>query len=99
MIQIFAFVGLILYGMDLCNARDSLAVSVWIAAFILTMASGIGSLLLVDDADAVGVSMLLYLLQLLVEGVLFFSMVRDLPRSSMRRCLECAMLLIVLFGF
>jgi hypothetical protein len=79
-IQIFAFVGLILYGLDLCNARDSLAVSVWIAAFILTMASGIGSLLLVDDADAVGVNMLVYLLQLLVEGVLFFSMVRDLTR-------------------
>lgn len=80
-IQIFAFVGLILYGLDLCNARDSLAVSVWVAAFVLTMASGVGSLLLVDDADAVGVNMLIYLLQLLVEGVLFFSMVRDFTRS------------------
>eukprot|EP00980_Cylindrotheca_fusiformis_P021365 scaffold8240_cov133-Cylindrotheca_fusiformis.AAC.10 len=71
-IQIFLFVALILYGLDLVNSRDALAVAVWVAAFVLTIASGIGTLLLVDDADASGVSMIVFLLQLAVEGVFFF---------------------------
>jgi hypothetical protein len=74
-IQIFLFVALVLYGLDLINSRDALAVAVWIAAFVLTMASGIGTLLLVDDADASGVSMIVFLLQLAVEGMLFCCMV------------------------
>jgi hypothetical protein len=74
-IQILLFVALVLYGLDLINARDALAVGVWIAAFVMTMASGIGTLLLVDDADASGVSMIVFLLQLAVEGMLFCCMV------------------------
>jgi hypothetical protein len=71
MIQIFLFVALVLYGLDLINARDTLAVAVWIAAFVLTIASGIGTLLLVDDEDASAGNTLVYFLQLAVEGMFF----------------------------
>ena len=74
-IQIFLFMALILYGLDLMNARDALAVVIWNAAFVLSIASGIGSLLLLDDNDAAGGSMVLALLQLGVESMFFCCMV------------------------
>jgi hypothetical protein len=57
------------------NTRDALAVGVWIGAFVLTMASGFGTLLLVDDADASGGAMILFLLRLSVEGMQFCAIV------------------------
>lgn len=77
-IQIFLFVVLFLYGLDLINARDAMAVAIWIAALVLTMASGFGTLLQVDDADADGSTMILFLARLAVEGMLFCSMVSDM---------------------
>ena len=77
-IQIFLFVILLLYGLDLINARDGLAVAVWIAALVLTMASGFGTLLQVDDADADGSTMILFLVRLAVEGMLFCSVVSSM---------------------
>ena len=74
-IQIFLFVALALYGLDLINSRDTLTVGLWIAALILSVTSGIGTLLLVDDNDAVGNNMILFLLQLGVESMFFCSMV------------------------
>ena len=74
-IQIFLFVALVLYGLDLMNSRDTLTVGVWIAALVLSVTSGIGTLLLVDDNDAVGGNMVLFLLQLGVESMFFCSMV------------------------
>ena len=76
-IQIFIFVVLLLYGLDLMNSRDGLAVGIWIAALVLTMASGFGTLLQVDDADADGSNMILFLLRISLEGMLFCSMVRE----------------------
>lgn len=75
-IQVFLFLCLLLYSLDLINARDALAVAVWICAVIMTITSGIGTLLQVDDADATGGTMILYLLRLAVEAALFCSMVR-----------------------
>jgi hypothetical protein len=77
-IQIFLFVSLVLYGLDLINARDALAVGIWVSALVLTMASGFGTLLQVDDADATGGAMILFLLRLSVEGMLFCSIVSTL---------------------
>ena len=77
-IQIFLFIVLFLYGLDLINAKDALAVAVWIAALVLTMASGFGTLLQVDDADADGSTMILFLVRLAVEGMLFCSMVSNI---------------------
>jgi hypothetical protein len=77
-IHIFLFVVLFLYGLDLINARDAMAVAIWIAALILTMASGFSTLLQVDDADADGSTMILFLVRLAVEGMFFCSMVSDM---------------------
>ena len=66
---------LILYALDLINSRDAVAVCLWIAALILTMASGFGMLLQVDDAEATGASSIFYLLRLAVDGMLFCAMV------------------------
>lgn len=70
-VQCFLFGVLILYGLDLVNARDGLTVGVWIVALLLTMASGFGTLLQVDDTDATGGAMLGYMMQLAVEGMLY----------------------------
>lgn len=75
-LQIFLFLGLILYSLDLINARDSVAVVTWISALLMTMASGFGTLLQVDDSEASGMAMILYLARLSVEGMLFCTMVR-----------------------
>ena len=74
-IEIFLFMALILYALDLINSRDAVAVCLWIAALILTMASGFGMLLQVDDAEATGASSIFYLLRLAVDGMLFCAMV------------------------
>lgn len=68
--------GLIIYAIDLMNARDALTVAVWISALLVTMVSGFCTLLMVDDADATGATMILYLVRLAVEGSLFCLLVR-----------------------
>jgi hypothetical protein len=70
-VQIFLFVSLGLYALDLLNFRDGIAVGVWIGALIMTIASGFGTLLQVDDTSATGASMIKFLLQLAVEGMSF----------------------------
>ena len=70
-LQIFLFVVLGLYALDLMNSRDGIAMGVWIGALVMTIASGYGTLLQVDDADAPGVPMIRFLLQLSVEGMIF----------------------------
>lgn len=70
-LQIFLFIALGLYALDLLNSRDIIAVGVWIGALSMTIASGYGTLLQVDDASATGVSMIKFLLQLSVEGMSF----------------------------
>ena len=76
MIHVFLFVTLVLYALDLANARDALTVGYWISALIMTMTSGFATLLQVDDSEASGGAMILYLLRLAVEGMFFCSMVR-----------------------
>ena len=61
--------------LDLINARDGLCVSVWIGALVVTMVSGFMTLLEVDDAEASGTAMILYMLRLAVEGMSFCSWV------------------------
>lgn len=80
-VQCFLSASLILYALDLIDSKDGLAVGVWIVAFLLTMASGFGMLLQVDDADATGGAMLGYMAQLAVEGVLYCSWVRTMINS------------------
>eukprot|EP00934_Nitzschia_sp_Nitz4_P001440 Nitzschia sp. Nitz4//scaffold253_size28098//9209//15122//NITZ4_008141-RA/size28098-processed-gene-0.22-mRNA-1//1//CDS//3329544300//1440//frame0 len=70
-IKVFLFVALSLYALDLINAREAFAVSLWFAAFIMTIASGISTLLQVDDSEATGGRMIFFLLQLAVEGFPF----------------------------
>jgi hypothetical protein len=74
-VQIFMFVALSIYGLDLVNSRDGVAVGVWIGALVMTMTSGFATLLQVDDADATGGTVFLFLLRLSVEGMLFCSCV------------------------
>jgi hypothetical protein len=70
-LQTFLFVALGLYALDLLNSRDGIAVGVWIGAFGMTIASGYGTLLQVDESSSTGVSMINFLLQLSVEGMSF----------------------------
>jgi hypothetical protein len=69
--QVFLYVTLGLYALDLINARDALAVAVWIAALVLAMTSGFAALLQVDDSEASGGAMIFFLLRLSVEGMFF----------------------------
>ncbi len=70
-LQIFLFVALGLYALDLINSRDGVAVGVWIGALSMTIASAYGTLLQADDLNASGMSMINFLLQLAVEGMSF----------------------------
>ena len=70
-LQIFLFVVLGLYALDLMNSRDGIAMGVWIGALVMTIASGYGTLLQMDDAEAPGVPMIRSLLELSVEGMIF----------------------------
>lgn len=70
-LQVLLILGLILYGLDMINARDSLPVVAWIGALIMTMVSGFATLLQVDDSEASGSAMILYLIRLAVEGIFF----------------------------
>jgi hypothetical protein len=83
-----------MYALDLINARDSLTVASWISALVLTMLSGLGTLLQVDDSDASGGAMILYLIRLAVEGALFCLTVSTIGmEQSLRllpRCLYSA---------
>ena len=88
-IQIFLFIALTLYGLDLINSRDTLTVGLWIAALILSVTSGIGTLLLVDDNDAVGSNMILFLLQLGVESMFYCTMVSGCGGVCCVVCLLC----------
>jgi len=72
-IQIFLFVVLMLYVLDLINSRDGVAMGVWISALVMCIGSGYATLLHVDDYDASGGTMILFLLQLVVEGMMFCS--------------------------
>jgi hypothetical protein len=74
-VQIFLFVVLVLYSFDLINSRDGVAMGVWIGALGMTIGSGYGTLLQVDDNDVSGSTMILFLLQLAVEGMMFCSWV------------------------
>lgn len=77
---------MILYGLDLVNARDGLVIAVWMSALLLTMASAFCTLLEVDDSDASGGAMLIFLVRLSVEAMLFCSLVSTgtvLFRSAM----------------
>ena len=74
-VQVAMFVTLVVYLLDLINARDGLCVSVWIGALVVTMVSGFMTLLEVDDAEASGSAMILYMLRLAVEGMSFCSWV------------------------
>jgi hypothetical protein len=74
----FLFVALGLYALDLLNSRDGIAVGVWIGAFGMTIASGFGTLLQVDDSSSTGVSMINFLLQLSVEGMSFCTWVSEI---------------------
>jgi len=75
-VQTVLIVTLILYGIDLMNARDAFSVVSWFSAIILTVISALSTLLQVDDADAVnGGIMILYLIRLTVEGCFFCLMV------------------------
>ncbi|KAL3920513.1 MAG: hypothetical protein SGILL_003225 [Bacillariaceae sp.] len=78
-VQVAIFVMLVIYLLDLINARDGLCVGVWVGALVLTMVSGFMTLLEVDDADATGSSMILYMLRLAVEGMSFCSWVSSVP--------------------
>ena len=70
-LQIFLFVALGLYALDLINSRDGVAVGVWIGALSMTIASAYGTLLQADDLNASGMSTINFLLQLAVEGMSF----------------------------
>ena len=59
------------------NARDALAVVAWISALAMTMVSGFATLLQVDDSEATGGAMVLYLVRLAVEGLFFCTLVGD----------------------
>lgn len=74
----FLFVALGLYALDLLNSRDGIAVGVWIGAFGMTIASGYGTLLQVDESSSTGVSMINFLLQLSVEGMSFCTWVSEI---------------------
>lgn len=77
--EVFLFVVLVLYGMDLMNARDGVAVGVWVGTVIMTMATAFGTLLQVDDdvtAGGTGKILILFLGRLAVEGMLYCSWVR-----------------------
>ena len=75
-LQVFLFYALVVYAMDLMNTRDGMAVILWLGAPVMTMVSGFGTLLQAEDAEATGGAMILYLVQLAVEGLLFVSIVR-----------------------
>jgi hypothetical protein len=75
-IQVFLFVVLTVYAMDLINTRDGTLTCIWMGVLVLTMASGFGTLLQVDDAEATGGALIFYMLRLTVEGILFCAMVR-----------------------
>lgn len=72
-IQIFLFVVVALYALDLINSRDCVAIGVWIGALVMTIGSGYATLLQVDDNYVSGGAMILLLLQLAIEGMMFFS--------------------------
>jgi hypothetical protein len=80
-LQVTIFVILVVYLLDLINARDGLCISVWVGALIITMFSGFMTLLEIDDADATGKTMLLYLSRLSVEGMHFCSWVSSNNRQ------------------
>jgi hypothetical protein len=75
-IQVFLFVVLTVYAMDLINTRDGTITCIWIGVLVLTMASGFGTLMQVDDAEATGGALIFYMLRLTVEGILFCATVR-----------------------
>jgi hypothetical protein len=75
-IQVFLFVVLTVYAMDLINTRDGTITCIWIGVLVFTMASGFGTLLQVDDAEATGGNLIFYMLRLSTEGILFCAMVR-----------------------
>jgi len=89
-LQIFLFVALGLYALDLSNSRDGIAVGVWIGALSMTLASGYGTLLQMDDSNATGISMISCLLQLSVEGFSFCSWVSPIIiiRSSLLKSVD-----------
>jgi hypothetical protein len=74
-LQTLLILGLILYALDMVNARDALAIVAWISALVMTMVSGFATLLQVDDSEATGGAMILYLIRLAVEGLFFCTMV------------------------
>jgi hypothetical protein len=76
-IQVFLFVVLTVYALDLINTRDGTITCIWIGALVLTMTSGFGTLLQVDDAEATGGALIFYMLSLATEGILFCTMVRS----------------------
>ena len=87
-LQIFLFIGLGLYALDLMNSRDGVAVGVWIAALDMTIASGCGTLLQVDDSEATSSSTINFLLQFTVEGMSFCSWVSGI-RNIIAHGLTC----------
>jgi hypothetical protein len=103
--EVFIFIALVLYGLDLMNARDGIAVGVWVSALLLTLASAFGTLVgqVVDDTDTTAMGggsklILLFLGRLAVEGMVFCSWVRHYVCV----CVHCTTkidLLLIVFGF
>jgi hypothetical protein len=56
---------------------------VWIAALVFTMSSGFATLLTIDDLEANGSTMVLFLSRLAVEGMLYCSWVSTCKK---RKC-------------
>ena len=91
-LQVFLFVALGLYALDLSNSRDGIALGVWIGALIMTIASGYGTLLQVDDAGIADISMIGFLLQLAVEGMLFCAWVSEILMKTFMGLFESSTL-------
>jgi hypothetical protein len=75
LVQTLLVLGLILYGLDMVNARDAMAAMTWVSAFIMTIVCGFATFFQVDELDAKGIAMLFYVLVLAVEGIFFCTLV------------------------
>lgn len=75
LLQTLLIMGLILYGLDMANARDAMAVVTWLSALSMTLVSGFVTFLQVDESDATGSGRILYVVLLAVEGMFFCTLV------------------------
>ena len=74
-LQVFLYVGLVIYASDLANLKEWTLSAFWVGWFVMTVTNLWTTLLEMEDGNSPGGSMLVTLLRIFVESLLFLCMV------------------------